>query len=132
MTAAHVTKGFRGGRKKAGREYSRPAREIVLELLKRQNLTLRQAQRLCQRDYETVRRLFKAMRDEKLIHITEWAINDVGPHEAVWALGDEPDAKNPPRMSDKERCGRYRQRRRIPVVKTDPLMRMFMPAGGAP
>lgn len=123
MTAAP----FRGGRKKPGRAYVRPARDIILDLLETRTLTQRQAARLCQRDYETARKALRKLKADGLIHITEWLIHDIGPHEAVWALGDEKDEPNPPPMTPSEKCKRLRARQKPPsLAHADPLMAAMM------
>lgn len=114
---------FRGGRKKQGRAYFRPARDIMLELLETRTLTLRQAERICQRDYETVRKAMSKLKADDLVHIVEWNVPSVGPHEAVWALGCDNDEPNPPRLTPSVRSRRYREQRKPPVLKNrDPLL----------
>lgn len=126
MSAADVSNGFLGGRKKPGRRYDRPARDELLDLLARRELTARRAAQLIQRGYETVRKVLRKMRDERLVHISHYEIHDVGPHEAVWALGDESDAPNPPRLTDSERCRRYRAKRALPPKPKCKIMRALM------
>ena len=50
MSAADVGNGFRGGRKKPGRRYARPAREELLDLLAQRELTIRRAAHSVQAD----------------------------------------------------------------------------------
>lgn len=126
MSAADVGNGFRGGRKKPGRRYARPAREELLDLLAQRELTIRRAAQIIQRDYDTIRKALHRLRDGRLVHISRYEIHEVGPHEAVWSLGDEPDARNPPRLKDKERCRRYREKRSGPPAPKDPIMRALL------
>lgn len=115
-----MTAGFRGGRKKPGRPYVRTTRDELRILLQTMNLTVRRAAEIVQRDYETVRKTLLSMRAAGEVHICEWIVHPVGPHESVWALGNEPDEPNPKRLSDRERCRRYRARRSVPRA-SDPL-----------
>ena len=122
--------GFRGGRKKPGRRYVRHARDELLDLLATRGLTVRRAAQLIQRDRETIRRVMLKLRSERLVHIADWEINETGPHVAVWALGDEPDEPNPPRLPDSERCRRYQAKRRPPPAPKCQILRALM--GPAP
>lgn len=118
---------FRGGATKEGRTYERTAQEMLLDLLETRNLSLMQCARLCQRDRDTVRRAMAKLKAKKLVHIAEWNIPYVGPHEAVWAIGDDVDAQNPPRLTRKELTRRWRARKHPPsVIRIDPLLAAMM------
>ena len=114
------------GRRKEGRTYERPARETVLEHLAKRNLTAQDAAKIAERDRETIRILFKKLKAAKLIHVADWRASIKGPHQPVYALGDERDEPNPGRQSDSARCRTYRAKRGgIPKPK-DPIMRALL------
>ena len=125
-----MTAVFRGGRKKPGRAYVKTARETILGHLETRTLTVRQAQRLCQRDYDTARRALRKLKADRLVHITEWLVHEVGQHEAVWALGDDKDEPNPAPMTSAEKCRRHRARHNPPsLAHADPLLAAMMGVG---
>lgn len=114
------------GRRKEGRTYKRPAREIVLERLAKTNLTVIDAAKVADRDRETISILFKKLKAARLIHIADWRTSIKGPHQPVYALGDEKDEPNPGRQSNSVRCRTYRAKRGgIPKPK-DPIMRALL------
>ena len=125
---------FRGGRKAPGRDYSRSSRDVLLEAFVKRNMTTAQGAEIAGRDWNTIRKLFNRMRDERVIMIVDWVINPRGPHTAVYGLRvseDEKEAKNPPRQSDKERSTRYQRRKhgRLPMAVrriSDPVMRALV------
>lgn len=119
----------KGGRKVAGRDYSRTAYEQILDLLKTRNLTQQQMVELCERDFEVIRRTIKRLHREKLVHITEWEVRNrsTGPHAAVWALGEGIDEKPPVPATRAERARRSRARQSIPSVAVkDHLLAVLM------
>lgn len=84
------------------------------------------AAKFADRDRETIRILFKKLKEEKLIHVADWRINTRGPHEPLYAIGDEKDEPNPERQSNSVRSRQYRTKRGgIPKPK-DPIMRALL------
>lgn len=57
----------------------------------------------------------------KQVHIAEWTRDNGHGKEylrAVYALGDQPDAKKPRNLSNSERCKRWKAKRRIPAINS--------------
>ena len=53
-----------------------------------------------------------------VIYIEAWTMEGVGRRypRAIYALGDQPDARKPRKVSNAVRCREYRARRRVPDV----------------
>lgn len=114
------------GRRKAGRTYERPARQIVLEHLAKSNLSIKDAAELAERDPETIRILFKKLKAEKLIYIADWRTDGHGPYVPLYALGNEKDEPMPPRQSNSVRSRLYRARRGAIPRPKDPVLRVLL------
>ena len=57
----------------------------------------------------------------KCVYIKEWkrSLEDSREHiRAVYALGDKPDARRPRSLTNAEKCGRWRDKQRIPACNS--------------
>ena len=117
-----------GGRKIAGRQYERTAREIIMEAIQQRNLTIYEMADIAERDRSTVARAANALHAEREIHIADWRVWGRGPHIAVYGVGDFDDVPNPRALTNAERCKKMRRRNAIPVPR-DPIMRALLGIG---
>ena len=114
------------GRRKAGRTFVGPAREILLERLAKTNLSIKEAAAFAERDRETIRILFKRLKAEKLIYVADWKTDGHGPYVPLYAIGNERDEPMPPRQSNSVRSRLYRARRGAIPRPKDPILRALM------
>lgn len=108
---------------KPNRDYSRTGKELIIEALATQNLSIRDGAGIADREYQVAQRIFRGLHAQKFIHIASYRINPDGPHEAVYALGEGRDARNPPPMSSAEK--HRRQKRKRNGITTDPILNIF-------
>ena len=120
---------FHPGRKRPTRAYIRPAREMLLELLEKRSLSIRRASQLVQRNYETVRKLMRSLKEEGIVHITDYERGEAGMYQAIWALGDEQDASKPKSLTNSQKCKRWRTKHAPPPVPKDLATRLIMGLG---
>lgn len=86
-------------------------REIALSMLEGGDYTRADIEGLSGCSHSGLHKAIHKMRRDKLIHICKWIRPDGrGNFEAIWRLGDKPDAKKPPAFTHLEISRRHYQR----------------------
>lgn len=96
------------GKRIDGRDYSRPAIQIIQEVMGDKVMRIKTIARAAKRARETTCRIIKKMHKEGLVHIAYWRRGKVGPIIACYKLGAGIDAKKLPAITDAQKCARYR------------------------
>ena len=96
------------GKRVEGRDYSKPARQIIQEAMGDKVMRIKTIAKAIGRDRESTNRIIKKMHEEGLVHISRWRRGKVGPISACYKFGAGEDAKRLAAITDAEKCARYR------------------------
>lgn len=69
--------------------------------------------------YDTLQGLMKALKDANVVHICDWAKDELGRHQRpIYSLGGGVDAEKPKRKTSTERSERYKRKMK---AKNEPI-----------
>lgn len=94
----------------------------IVKALQGGPLTAYEAHQQFQLSLSQCRRWMVVLRQWKIVHVCAWETNGNNiPMIPVYAWGDKPNARKPPKASGKERAARYRER--LKGARLEPIVR---------
>ena len=105
------------GKKVGNRDYSKPMKELVLEVMGDRGMMSSTIARKIGRDPSRVSCLMYKMHQKGLVHISRWNKRKCGPITACYKLGAGVDAEKPAPFTNAEKSARYRATEKGKIAK---------------